>query len=148
MPQFDAYHETVKRALVNDGWTITDDPFIILVGRRRLFADLGAEKTIGAMRGGQKIVVEIKVFGGDSFVNEFHRATGQYQNYRSLLRHLKSERQLYLAVPVGVYQAEFHDEMMQTILADQQILLLIFDPDTKEIVQWINTTNSTITGKY
>ena len=77
MPKYDAYHETVKRALVKDGWTITDDPFIILVGRRRLFADLGAERTIGAVRDGHKIVVEIKVFGGDSFVNEFHRAVGQ-----------------------------------------------------------------------
>jgi hypothetical protein len=138
MPQYDAYHETVKRALVNDGWTITDDPFIILIGRRRLFADLGAERTIGAVRDGQKIVVEIKVFGSDSFVNEFHRAIGQYQNYRSLLRHLKSERRIYLAVPVGVYEAEFRDEMVQTIIADQRILLLIFDPDKQEIVQWIN----------
>ena len=29
MPQYDAHHETVKRALEKDGWTITDDPFTI-----------------------------------------------------------------------------------------------------------------------
>jgi len=138
MPKYDAYHETVKRALVKDGWTITDDPFIILVGRRRLFADLGAERTIGAVRDGHKIVVEIKVFGGDSFINEFHRAVGQYHNYRSLLRHLKSERRIYLAVPVRIYETEFRDEMVQTIMADQQILLLIFDPEREEILQWIS----------
>jgi hypothetical protein len=26
MPAKDIYHETVKNALIKDGWTITDDP--------------------------------------------------------------------------------------------------------------------------
>ena len=141
MPRYDAHHETVKTALKKDGWTITDDPFIISVGRRRLLADLGAEKTIDASPAKSKVVIEIKVLGGDSLVNDLHRAIGQYQNYRSLLRYLKSERKLYLAIPISVYAQEFHDEMVQTIISDQQILLLIFDPEKEEIVQWINPPN-------
>ena len=31
--------------------------------------------------------------------------------------------------------------MIQTIISDQQILLLIFDPEKEEIVQWINSIN-------
>ncbi len=92
-------------------------------------------------REAQKVAVEIKVLGGASLVNDLHRAIGQYQNYRSLLRHLKSERKLYLAVPLSVYAEEFGDEMVQTIITDQQILLLIFDPEKEEIVQWINPPN-------
>jgi len=26
MPALDLYHDTVKNALIKDGWTITDDP--------------------------------------------------------------------------------------------------------------------------
>jgi hypothetical protein len=141
MPQYDAHHKTVRRALERDGWTITHDPFIITVGRRRLLADLGAEKKIDLPSGTQKVVIEIKVLGGESFVNDLHRAIGQYQNYRSLLRRLKSERKLYLAIPLNVYEAEFGDEMVRTIISDQQILLLIFDPEKEEIVQWINSIN-------
>ncbi|MBI1765228.1 MAG: hypothetical protein HYR56_27765 [Acidobacteria bacterium] len=29
MPRLDTIHEAVKQALINDGWTITDDPYII-----------------------------------------------------------------------------------------------------------------------
>jgi XisH protein len=111
------------------------------VGRRRLLADLGAEKKIELPSAMQKVVIEIKVLGGDSLVNDLHRAIGQYQNYRSLLRHLKSERKLYRAIPRSVYEKEFGDEMVQAIISDQQVLLLIFDPKKEEIVQWINPPN-------
>jgi hypothetical protein len=141
MPRYDAHHDVVKTALVKDGWTITHDPFIISIGRRRMLADLGAEKASYAIRQDEKIVIEIKVLGGDSLINDLHRAIGQYQNYRSLLRHLKSERKLYLAIPLNVYEKEMGDEMIQTIISDQQILLLVFDPEKEEIVQWINSIN-------
>jgi hypothetical protein len=48
MPRYDLYHEPVKHALIKDGWTITDDPFIIEYKGLRLYADLGAEKPIAA----------------------------------------------------------------------------------------------------
>ncbi|MEC4983969.1 MAG: element excision factor XisH family protein [Oscillatoria sp. PMC 1068.18] len=41
-------HETVKNALVKDGWVITDDPFVIEFKGVRLYADLGVEKPIAA----------------------------------------------------------------------------------------------------
>lgn len=54
MPQRDLYHDTVKRALLKDGWTITDDPFIIEFKGVRLFADLGAEKPFAAEKASTK----------------------------------------------------------------------------------------------
>ncbi len=31
----DIFHELVKKALINEGWNITHDPFKIMMGRRR-----------------------------------------------------------------------------------------------------------------
>jgi hypothetical protein len=40
MPAKDLYHDLVHRLLVADGWTITHDPYRIVVGRKNLFVDL------------------------------------------------------------------------------------------------------------
>ena len=48
MPRLDIYHETVKHALVKDGWVITHDPYKLTIGKKRLFADLGAEMLLSA----------------------------------------------------------------------------------------------------
>ena len=42
MPQRDATHDLIKQAIIQDGWTITDDPYVISYGERFLFVDLGA----------------------------------------------------------------------------------------------------------
>ncbi len=39
MPAKDFYHNTVKTALIKDGWTITDDPLILKVGTRNVQVD-------------------------------------------------------------------------------------------------------------
>ena len=72
----DLYHERVKRALEKDGWEITDDPFLLESGKIKYQVDLGAEKLLGARKGKEKILVEIKSFVGPSDINEFHRAVG------------------------------------------------------------------------
>jgi hypothetical protein len=40
----DIFHETVKLALIKDGWTITSDPLTIRSDSIKLEIDLGAEK--------------------------------------------------------------------------------------------------------
>lgn len=54
MPRLDLYHHAVKRALQKDHWTITHDPFLLQIGTKRLFADLGAECLISAEKGLKK----------------------------------------------------------------------------------------------
>ena len=93
----DLIHEAVKAALINDGWTITDDPFILrLIDDDKSFdADLAAEKLLGVQKGTQKIIVEIKTFGGDSVLYKFHEALGQYLDYRDALQEANISRDLY-----------------------------------------------------
>jgi hypothetical protein len=82
VPAKDIYHDTVKRALQNDGWAITHDPFPLQIGKKRLSADLGAERLISAERGLQRIVVEVKSFVGPSDIKDLEQALGQYVLYR------------------------------------------------------------------
>ncbi len=59
MARRDIYHDTVKRALQKDGWTITHDPFPLQIGNKRLSADLGAERLIRAEKGIQKLLLSL-----------------------------------------------------------------------------------------
>ena len=74
MPQKDIFHETVKAALIKNGWNITHDPLYLAFGERNLFIDLAGEKLIGAKKDGQKIAVEVKSFTGASLVNNLKEA--------------------------------------------------------------------------
>lgn len=77
MPARDIYHNSVKRALQKDGWTITHDPFPLKIGKKHLSADLGAERLISAEKDIKKIVVEVKSFVGRSDVKDLEQALGQ-----------------------------------------------------------------------
>lgn len=48
MSSRDIYGDAVKNALIKDGWTITDDPLKLAYGNKKVYIDLGAERTIGA----------------------------------------------------------------------------------------------------
>ena len=60
MPVPQIFHETVKLALIKDGWTITSDSLTIRSDRIKLEIDLGAEKVFAAEKDGKKIAVEVK----------------------------------------------------------------------------------------
>lgn len=56
MPKLDKYHETVKRALIKDGWKIVFDPFLLKYKGLRLYIDLAAERILDD----KKVAVEIR----------------------------------------------------------------------------------------
>lgn len=58
----DKYHKLVKLALIEEGWTITHDPYIVKRDPRDLEVDPGAERIIAAEKGAERIAVEIKSF--------------------------------------------------------------------------------------
>jgi hypothetical protein len=92
MPARDSYHKTVVRALQEDGWTITADPFWLAYGDRDLYVDLAAEEAaLAAEKSGRKIAVEIKSFVGPSPMRELELALGQFVLYRSVLAIIDSE---------------------------------------------------------
>lgn len=137
MPARDIYHSTVKTALEKDGWTITHDPFPLQIGKKRLSADLGAERLISAEKGIQKIVVEVKSFVGQSDVKDLEQALGQYILYRQILNETKIERDLYLAVSRLTFNSIFTIQLGQMLLTNQIIKLIVFDDESEVIVQWI-----------
>lgn len=137
MARKDIYHDTVKRALDRDEWTITHDPFTVRVGRKRLAMDLGAERLISAEKGSRKIVVEIKSFIGRSDVKDLQQALGQYVLYQEVLTEQKIGRELYLAVPNRAYHSVFQNELGQILLRNRALRLLVFDEDQEVIVEWI-----------
>lgn len=85
MPAKDLYPQTVCNALIDDGWTITDDPLILKIGARSMFVDLGAERLIAAERGSEKIAIEIKSFLSASLVSDIENAWGQFFMYARAL---------------------------------------------------------------
>lgn len=84
------------------------------------------------------IAVEAKSFVAASAISEFHTALGQFLNYRVALKLKDPSRILYLAIPVAVYQDFFSRQLPQLSVKEYQLKLLVFDPETEEIVQWRN----------
>jgi XisH protein len=138
MPAKDTYHETVKNALIKDGWTITADPYPIKYEEVKLFADLAGEKTISASREGQQIVIEIKSFLSLSPMRDFETALGQYLIYRALLSIEHPDYQLYLAIGQKTYEEFFQKIAIKFIVETYQVSLLIIDFTKEEIIQWIS----------
>lgn len=137
MPARDFYHDTVKKALEKDGWTITHDPYTIRLGRRKGYIDLGAEKLLGAEKGGVKIAVEVKSFLGLSDLDEFEDAVGQFVVYLFALEENDPERDLFLAIPETYYSSFFDDEFFVRLTERFQISILIFEEEKEMILQWI-----------
>lgn len=138
MPALDIYHNTVKNALIKDGWTITHDPLSLKVGKKDIFIDLAANKLLVAQKQDKKIAVEIKSFIGSSEIEDLKNALGQYILYEKILRAKLSERTLYLAIRQDVFDSLFSQEIGQILLSDNSLKMIIFNPKTEMITQWIN----------
>jgi hypothetical protein len=134
----DLFHQAVKQALIKDGWTITNDPLTIRIDRVKLEIDLGAEKVFAAEKNGQKIAVEVKSFINPSTINDFHNALGQFLNYRLALHMTESNRTLYLAVPIDIFNTFFQERFTQAVIEQYDLKILAYEPNTEEIITWKN----------
>ena len=138
MPAKDIYHNTVKKSLIKDGWTITHDPLRIRLARgRSLFVDLGAERLLAAERGTEKIAVEVKSFTRPSDMKDLEEAVGQFVVYCRLLKRYYPEYKLYLAVTEDIRKTVFEEEAGKTLIEDGIISLFSFSPTEEVIVTWI-----------
>ena len=144
MPKRDRIHDIVKQALINDGWDITHDPYVISYGSRFLFLDLAADKTntftgslISAEQGNAKIAVEIKELQGKSIIFALEQAIGQYSLYQLLLKHTDHDRKIYLAVSSKTYEEFFQEPIGKIIISDLPVRLVVVDLDREEVTLWI-----------
>lgn len=133
----DIFHNAVRRGLEKEGWTITDDPLSLKFGDTRFYIDLGAERILVAQKGKDKIAIEIKTFTGDSLLFNFHVAIGQFINYQVALENKEPNRTLYLAIPQEIYDTFFQSLLVQSVLEKYQIPLIIYDPESEVILQWL-----------
>lgn len=149
MPVRDTIHHAVKQALINDGWKITDDPYVIVFGERFLFVDLGAEEEhqpdplatslVGAERDGTQIAVEIKELRGQSVIIELEQAVGQYVLYRLVLNQVDPDRGVYLAIPESTYRELFAEPIGELVVRDLPLQLLVVDLQEEVVKRWIPT---------
>lgn len=137
MPAKDSQHDTVKTALIKDGWTITADPLTLQLGVRSVYVDLGAEKLIAAEKGTQKIAVEIKSFASPSPLNDLEKAWGQFFMYARTLQRREPDRILYLAVSLATFDTIFMEEAGQLLLEEPGFRIIVFGLETEEIIKWI-----------
>ena len=151
MPQKDASHDIVKKALAKSGWAITDDPYVISYGERFLFVDLGAKETdassakhqtassrfIGASRKGERIAVEIKEFRSKSVMLDLEQAVGQYTLYRLLLGKVDPGRRIYLAITDAVYDEIFSEPVGELVIQELPMRRIVIDSAKEEIKKWI-----------
>ena len=133
----DFYHENVRRALENDGWRITDDPYPVKVDDVGYEIDFAAEPLIAAEKDEIKIAVEVKSFVGPSTINEFHRAVGQFNDYYVALEIQDPERVLFLAIPSEIWSRFFQKRLIQLSLERIKAKVLVYDPVLNKIIQWI-----------
>jgi XisH protein len=134
----DKYHNIVKKALQDLGWTITNDPFYIPTLKRKLEIDLGAERVIAAEKENQKIAIEIKSFVGLSEIHEFYKALGQFNYYQLALEDHQIERVLYLAVPSDIYDTLFTEPLTLKAIERYNIKIIVYNIKNENIEKWIN----------
>ena len=134
----DKYHKLVKKALQGLGWTVTNDPLYIPTLKRKLEIDLGAERVIGAEKGGDKIAVEIKSFLGLSEIHEFYKALGQFNYYQLALEDDQPDRVLYLAVPSDIYETLFTEPLTLKAIDRYQIKIIVYNIEEEIIEKWIS----------
>jgi XisH protein len=116
---------------------ITADPLILVLEEIELRADLAAEKTFAAEKDGRKIAIELKEFTAVSGVSELEKTIGQLQLYQWALDGQEPDRTLFLAVSERAYAKYFEKPLFRLVVQRNRINLLIYQPDSEEIVQWI-----------
>lgn len=134
----DKFHDHVKNALVNDGWTVTHEQLPIKWGKKPLLVDFGAERLLMAQKGTRKIAVEVKSFISNSEMTDLYNAIGQFVLYRKALQHSEPDRELFLAIREDAYLRLLATPEGEELRADENIHLIVFSPDREEIVKWIS----------
>jgi hypothetical protein len=81
--------------------------------------------------------VEVKSFVSPSEVDDLKNAVGQYILYHDILSRVEPERILYLAIREIVFMEIFEEPIGSILLENDRIRLIVFNPDTEEVVKWI-----------
>lgn len=136
MSRRDRLHNSLRRALEHDGWTITADPLKLTWEEAELRIDMGAERTFAAEKDGQRIAIELKEFTAVSRVSALEKTIGQMQLYKWALEEQEPDRILLLAVSEAAYARHFERPLFQVVVRRNKMNVLIFRPETEEVLEW------------
>lgn len=81
LPAKDYHHDSVKHALIKDGWKIIREQVLFIIADRHVWIDMEASKASE----NQRILIEVKGFEGPSQVDELMDAVGKYVVYRAVI---------------------------------------------------------------
>ena len=137
MPTQDLYHDVVKNALRQDGWRITHTALQLKLGANTRAGELWEGPLLAAEKDERKIAVAVNSFVGRSDLADLTQTLGQLALSRPRLHVMESDRVLYLAVRQATYSAWFAGSDGELLLERQPMPLLVFDPRTEAIVQWV-----------
>jgi len=134
----DLYHSLVREVLEKEGWTITHDPYHLVLEKNAMEyeIDLGAEKLLAAEKENEKIAIEIKSFSKSSLLYEFHAVLGQYMVYLYGLEKIEPDRILYLAIPLSAEKKIEKLPALGEIIESFKLKIIIFDEINKTLVSW------------
>lgn len=136
MPAQDKFLESVLRALIKEGWTITDQEVQLPFDATNSYVDFLAERTLIAERGTEKIAVEVKTFAGKSVLSELEKALGQFLIYKTCMVLAHMEHELYLAAPADMLDF-FKRPAATELRKNYGIKVVIYDATKEEILEWI-----------
>jgi len=131
------HHLQVREALVKDGWTITHDPLPLQWGTRDCAHDLGRWPLLGAEKASRTVAVELSSLAGDPDLEAIYWAVGRFIIFATVLAQVEPERELYLAVNDQIYLDGFQEPIIQLLLRNARLRLLVFDPPTQTIREWV-----------
>ena len=136
MSRRDNIHDTFRKALESEGWTITHDPLPVKIGNKSAQIDLGAERIIAAEKENEFIAIEVKSFIGTSTITEFYRAIGQWELYGRAMKKQYPGRTLFLGLPKMIYKELYQDIFEFEDFEDLNHQIVILDID-KNSLKWI-----------
>ena len=84
----------------------------------------------------EKIVVEIKSFINQSVAYDFHHALGQYLVYKTGLVENGDESDLFLAVPLNIFDTFLQKPFIQKVLHKFDVKVICFDPTKNHPLKW------------
>ena len=137
MPTQDLYHDVVKNALRKDGWRITHTALQLKVRADTRAGELWEGPLLAAEKDERKIAVAVNSFVGRSDLADLTQTLGQLALSRPRLHVTEPHRVLYLAVRQATYNACFAEGEGKLLLERQHMPLIVFDPRTEAIVQWV-----------
>jgi hypothetical protein len=124
MPAIDQCEPAIIRAFEKQGWKVKNHPFSIRIDEQERISHLYADFRLRS-EDNTIIVVEVKCFPESaSFLDEFYRAWGQYEVYRLALINAEMDFPLYLAVPLHIYQTNFHRSFVAQTMTTLNIKLV------------------------